>query len=50
MLVVADSRTRSSGNPISDSERSTDSALRRDEFDERFPGLLDAVLQPAAVS
>jgi DNA-binding transcriptional ArsR family regulator len=25
-------------------------SLRRDEFDARFPGLLDAVLQPAAVS
>jgi len=24
-------------------------SLRRAEFDERFPGLLDAVLQPAAV-
>lgn len=25
-------------------------SLRREEFDERFPGLLEAVLQPAAVS
>jgi DNA-binding transcriptional ArsR family regulator len=25
-------------------------SLRREEFDARFPGLLDAVLQPAAVA